>query len=270
MVLVEILKSIILGIVQGITEWLPISSTGHLILVEDFMKFRLSEAFVNTFMVVIQLGSIMAVVVLFFGKLNPFDKGKTAVEKKETLNLWVKIIIASIPGGLAGFLFDDAIEKALYNPTTVACTLIGYGVLFIIIENWNHRPRFSDIKELTYTTAIGIGLFQMLALIPGTSRSGATIIGAVLLGTSRYIAAEFSFFMAIPIMFAASGYKLLKTGFSFTGLEWAALGTGSLVAFVVSIAAIKFLLDYIRKHDFKVFGYYRIVLGIVVLAYFLL
>ncbi|MDP4090571.1 MAG: undecaprenyl-diphosphate phosphatase [Bacillota bacterium] len=270
MELIEIIKSIVLGIIQGITEWLPISSTGHLILVEDFMKFNLSDAFVETFMVVIQLGSILAVVVLFFKKLNPFSSSKTLNEKEETLSLWTKIIIASIPGGLAGFLFDDPIEKVLYNPITVACTLIGYGFLFIIVENWNHKSKISDFKELSYLTAVGIGLFQMLALIPGTSRSGATIIGAVLLGTSRYIAAEFSFFMAIPIMFAASGYKLLKAGFGFSGLEWTALCTGSLVAFLVSIFAIKFLMGYIKRHDFKVFGYYRIMLGIVVLGYFLL
>lgn len=264
----EILKAVLLGIVQGITEWLPVSSTGHLILVEDFIKFNLSQTFVSTFFVVIQLGSILAVVVLFFSKLNPFDPGKTGYEKKETLSLWIKIIVATVPAGIIGFLFDDKIEELLYNPTTVALTLIIYGIIFIIIENRNRRPKINNFDGLSYKTAVLIGLFQMLALIPGTSRSGATIIGAVLLGTSRYIAAEFSFFLAIPVMLGASGYKLLKSGMAFSGTEWLALGTGSLVAFVVSIVVIKFLMDYIKKHDFKVFGYYRIILGILVLAYF--
>lgn len=265
---VEILKAILLGIVQGITEWLPVSSTGHLILVEDFIKFNLSQTFISTFFVVIQLGSILAVVVLFFRKLNPFDSGKTGYEKKETLSLWVKIIVATVPAGIIGFLFDDKIEELLYNPTTVALTLIIYGIIFIIIENRNRRPKINNFDNLSYKTAVLIGLFQMLALIPGTSRSGATIIGAVLLGTSRYVAAEFSFFLAIPVMLGASGYKLLKSGMAFSGTEWVALGVGSLVAFVVSIFVIKFLMDYIKKHDFKVFGYYRIILGILVLSYF--
>lgn len=265
---IELLKAIILGVVQGITEWLPVSSTGHLILVEDFIKFKLSNIFVSTFFVVIQFGSILAVIVLFFRKLNPLDSGKTASQKRETISLWIKIIVATVPAGIVGFLFDEAIEEALYNPTTVAVMLIGYGILFIIIESWHKRPRITELKDLSYITAASIGLFQMLALIPGTSRSGATIIGAVLLGTSRYIAAEFSFFMAMPIMLGASFYKLLKAGLSFRGFEWLALGVGSLTAFVVSIFAIKFLMDYIKKHDFKVFGYYRIVLGILVLGYF--
>jgi undecaprenyl-diphosphatase len=265
---IELLKAIVLGIVQGITEWLPVSSTGHLILVEEFIKFKLSETFVSTFFVVIQFGSILAVIVLFFRKLNPFDFSKTSTQKKQTISLWIKIIVATVPAGIIGFLFDDVIEEALYNPTTVALTLIGYGILFIIIESWNRSPGINDFKDLSYLRAIGIGLFQILALIPGTSRSGATIIGAVLLGTSRYIAAEFSFFMAVPIMVGASGYKLYKAGAIFNSFEWLALGTGSVVAFLVSIFAIKFLLDYIKKHDFKVFGYYRIVLGILVLTYF--
>jgi undecaprenyl-diphosphatase len=264
----EIVKAIILGIVQGITEWLPVSSTGHLIIVEDFMKFKLSQAFVGTFFVVIQFGSILAVLVLFFRKLNPFDSSKSNSEKKDTLILWTKIAAASVPAGVIGFLFDDMIEEVLYNPTTVALMLIGYGVVFIVIENWKRKPKVNELGQLSFTTAISIGLFQVLALIPGTSRSGATIIGAVLLGTSRYIAAEFSFFLAIPVMLGASGYKLMKAGMAFSGIEWIALGVGSLVAFVVSIFAIKFLMDYIKKHDFKVFGYYRIVLGMIVLAYF--
>lgn len=265
---VEMLKAIILGIVQGITEWLPVSSTGHLIIVEDFIKFQLSPAFVSTFFVVIQLGSILAVLVLYFRKLNPFDSRKTAVEKSETLNLWTKIIIATAPAAVIGFLFDDIIEEALYNPTTVALMLIIYGVIFIVLENRNKRPRINSLTDLSYKTAVLIGMFQMLALIPGTSRSGATIIGAVLLGTSRYIAAEFSFFLAVPVMLGASGYKMLKSGMAFSGIEWAALAAGSFVAFIVSIVVIKFLMDYIKKHNFKVFGYYRIALGILVLAYF--
>ncbi|MBB6214395.1 undecaprenyl-diphosphatase [Anaerosolibacter carboniphilus] len=265
---IEILKAIILGIVQGITEWLPVSSTGHLILVEEVFKFRLSPAFVSTFLVVIQFGSILAVIVLFFKKLNPFDPHKRGQERRETISIWFKIIVATVPAGVVGTLFEDAIEELLYNPVTVALTLIIYGVLFIVIENLNKRSRINTFQQLSYGTAIGIGLFQILALVPGTSRSGATIIGAVLLGTSRYIAAEFSFFLAIPIMLGASTLKLIKAGLGFNSLEWIALGTGSLVAFIVSIFAIKFLMDYIKKHDFKVFGYYRIVLGIIVLIYF--
>ncbi|HHT50085.1 MAG TPA: undecaprenyl-diphosphate phosphatase [Eubacteriaceae bacterium] len=265
---IEIIKAIILGIVQGITEWLPISSTGHLILVEQFIKFELSQVFVNTFFVVIQFGSILAVLVLFFSKLNPFDRYKNTTQRKETFHLWVKIAIASIPAGIIGFLFDDIIEEALYNSTIVALMLIVYGVLFIIIESRSNRPRFIELDDIGYTTALFIGFFQVLALIPGTSRSGATILGAVLLGTSRYIAAEFSFFMAIPVMIGASGYKLLKVGMAFNGLEWLALAVGSIVSFIVSVFAIKFLLGYIRKNDFKIFGYYRIILGIIVLAYF--
>ncbi len=269
-IVIEILKAIILGIVQGITEWLPISSTGHLILVEEFIKFDLTQVFVNTFFVVIQFGSILAVIVLFFRKLNPFDGYKTKSQKKETFSLWVKIAIASVPAGIIGFLFDDIIEEALYNPTTVALMLIAYGVLFIIIENARRRPRYTELSDIGYITALFIGLFQVLALIPGTSRSGSTILGAVLLGTSRYIAAEFSFFMAVPVMVGASGYKLLKAGMAFSGLEWIVLAVGSIISFIVSIFAIKFLLAYIKKNDFKIFGYYRIILGLIVLAYFYL
>lgn len=265
---IELLKAIILGIVQGITEWLPVSSTGHLILVEEFIRFELSQAFVNTFFVVIQFGSILAVIVLFFRKLNPFDRYKNSTEKKETFNLWVKIAVASVPAAIIGFLFDDIIEQALYNPTTVALMLIVYGVLFIAVESRRRRQRITELNDIGYFTALFIGLFQVLALIPGTSRSGATILGAVLLGTSRYIAAEFSFFMAVPVMIGASGYKLMKAGMDFSGLEWLVLAVGSIIAFIISIFAIKFLMDYIKKHDFKVFGYYRIVLGFIVLAYF--
>ncbi|NLT94571.1 MAG: undecaprenyl-diphosphate phosphatase [Clostridia bacterium] len=267
---IEILKAVFLGIVEGITEWLPISSTGHMILVEEFIQLNASVAFKEMFFVVIQLGAIMAVVLLYFQKLNPFSSGKTRTEKKETLEIWFKVIIGVIPAGVLGVLFDDWLNDHLYNYQTVAVMLILYGILFIIIENRNKR-RFSHIntfRDLTYTTAFLIGVFQVLSLIPGTSRSGATILGAILLGTSRYIAAEFSFFLSIPVMFGASGLKLLKFGFDFTGLEIAILATGMLVAFVVSVIAIKFLLGYIKNNDFKAFGWYRIILGLLVLGYF--
>lgn len=266
----EILKAIILGVVQGITEWLPVSSTGHLILVEEFVKFNLSDVFRSTFMVVIQLGSIIAVLVLYFSKLNPFDKGKDKYQQRDTLNLWVKILVASVPAAIIGLLFDDAIDAMFYNPTTVSITLIVYGVIFILLENRKKLPKVNSFKDLGYPLALAIGVFQMLALIPGTSRSGATIVGSVLLGCSRTVAAEFSFFLALPVMFGASALKLAKAGFGFTGLEWTVLGVGSLVAFLVSMFAIKFLMSYIQKHDFKAFGYYRIVLGLIVLGYFYL
>ena len=266
--IIEMLKVIILGIVQGITEWLPVSSTGHMILVDEFLKLNQSEEFISTFLVVIQFGSILAVLMIFFKKLNPFDPSKTKAQKNDTLSLWAKVIIAIIPSGLIGVLFEDKIDELFFNSTTVAIALIAYGVIMIMLENRNKKPKVSDFSQLTYKLALGIGLFQCLALIPGTSRSGSTIIGAVLLGTSRYVATEFSFFLAVPTMLGASALKLLKVGFSFTGLEWLLLATGSLVAFIVSVFAIKFLLDYIKKHDFKVFGYYRIVLGIIVLGYF--
>lgn len=266
--MVEIFKAIILGIVQGITEWLPVSSTGHMILVDEFLKMNMSDTFISTFLVVIQFGSILAVLVIFFKKLNPFDSSKTKIQKNETIDLWIKVIIAVIPSGLIGVLFEDQIDALFFNPTTVAIALIVYGIIMIALENRNKKPLYKDFSQVTYKLALGIGLFQCLALIPGTSRSGSTIIGAVLLGTSRYVATEFSFFLAVPTMLGASALKLVKTGFDFTGFEWLVLATGSIVAFVVSILAIKFLLDYIKKHDFKAFGYYRIVLGIIVLAYF--
>jgi undecaprenyl-diphosphatase len=266
--MVEIFKAIILGIVQGITEWLPVSSTGHMILVDEFLKMNMSDTFISTFLVVIQFGSILAVLVIFFKKLNPFDSSKTKIQKNETIDLWIKVIIAVIPSGIIGVLFEDQIDALFFNPTTVAIALIVYGVIMIALENRNKKPLYSDFSQVTYKLALGIGLFQCLALIPGTSRSGSTIIGAVLLGTSRYVATEFSFFLAVPTMLGASALKLVKTGFDFSGFEWLVLATGSIVAFVVSILAIKFLLDYIKKHDFKAFGYYRIVLGIIVLAYF--
>jgi undecaprenyl-diphosphatase len=261
--LFEIIKAFILGIVQGITEWLPISSTGHLILVENIFKFNLSEEFVNTFFVVIQLGSILAVVVLYFKKLNPFKR--EVKERNSTINLWFKIAAATIPAGIIGFLFEDQIDKLLYNSLTVSLTLIIYGIIFIVLEKKVIKPDVTDLSQINYKLALGIGFFQMLALIPGTSRSGATIIGAIFLGTSRYVASEFSFFLAIPTMLGASVYKLLKVGLSFSSLEIIVLLVGSITAFAVSMFAIKFLLNYIKKHDFKVFGYYRIALGLMVL-----
>lgn len=268
----ELLKAVIFGIIQGITEWLPISSTGHMILANEFIKLKVSDDFFSMFEVVIQFGSILAVLVLFFHKLNPFSPRKSRKEKSDTISLWTKVIIAVIPAGIIGVLFDDKLDELFYNPPTVAITLILYGILFIILENRHKRPRIRSFEQLDYKTALLIGVFQILALIPGTSRSGSTILGAVFLGTSRYIAAEFSFFLAIPVMFGASALKLLKfflkVGFGFSALEFSILITGMIVAFIVSIFAIKFLMDYIKKHDFKVFGYYRIILGIIVLLYF--
>lgn len=266
--MIEILKAILLGIVQGITEWLPISSTGHMILVDEFINLNFSSTFVNTFLVVIQFGSILAVVTLFFHKLNPFSNKKSPKEKKETISLWFKVLIAVIPSGVIGVLYDDKIEAMFFNPVTVALALIIYGIIMIYIESKKRKTLVRNLSELSYKLAFFIGIFQCLALIPGTSRSGSTIIGAMLLGTSRYLAAEFSFFMAIPTMFGASCLKLLKAGFGFTGFEWLVIGVGSLVAYIVSILAIKFLMEYIRKHDFKIFGYYRIILGFIVLVYF--
>ena len=268
MELMELFKAALIGIVQGITEWLPVSSTGHMILFNEFIKMNVSETFMSTFLVVIQFGSILAVLTIFFKKLNPFDVSKTKIQKSETIDLWIKVIIAVIPSGILGLLFDDTIDALFFNPTTVAIALIVYGIIMIMLENRNKKPSVNSFSEVSYKLAIGIGLFQCLALIPGTSRSGSTIIGAVLLGTSRYIATEFSFFLAVPTMLGASALKLVKTGFAFSGFEWLILATGSIVAYIVSILAIKFLLDYIKKHDFKIFGYYRIVLGVVVLACF--
>lgn len=268
----EIIKAAILGIIEGITEWLPISSTGHMILADEFIRLNVSDAFKEMFLVVIQLGAILAVLVLYFHKLNPFSPKKSAVEKKETFSLWGKVIVACIPAAVIGLLFDDKIDELFYNYITVAITLILYGVLFIVIENRNKNraPKVNTLAELSYRTALFIGVFQVLSLIPGTSRSGATILGAILIGTSRYVAAEFTFFLAIPVMFGASLLKIVKFGFDFTGNEIAILLTGMIVAFVVSIFAIKFLMGYIKKHDFKVFGWYRIVLGVIVVGYFLL
>lgn len=270
---IEILKAVFLGIIQGITEWLPISSTGHMILADEFLKldvFRNNTNFKDLFLVVIQLGSILAVLVLYFHKLNPFSPKKSALEKKGTLSLWGKVIIGSVPIGIIGLLFEKKIDALFYNYKTVAISLIVYGVFFIILENRNKhlRPRLRSVSDLNYKTALLIGVFQVLALIPGTSRSGSTILGAMLLGTSRTISAEFSFFLAIPAMFGASFIKIVKYGFSYTGAELAVLLIGTIVSFLVSIVAIKFLMNFIRKHNFKPFGYYRIILGIAVILYF--
>ena len=268
----EIIKAAILGIIEGITEWLPISSTGHMILADEFIRLNVSDAFKEMFLVVIQLGAILAVLVLYFHKLNPFSPKKSAEEKKETFSLWGKVIVACIPAAVIGLLFDDKIDALFYNYITVAVTLIVYGVLFIVIENRNksRTPKVNTLAELSYQTALFIGVFQVLSLIPGTSRSGATILGAILIGTSRYVAAEFTFFLAIPVMFGASLLKIVKFGFAFSGSEIAILLTGMIVAFVVSVFAIKFLMGYIKKHNFKAFGWYRIVLGVIVVGYFLL
>ncbi|MFQ9696381.1 MAG: undecaprenyl-diphosphate phosphatase [Zhenhengia sp.] len=270
---IEILKAIILGIIEGITEWLPISSTGHMILADEFIQLNTSDAFKEMFFVVVQLGAIMAVVVLFWNKLFPFSlKDKKLEIKKDIFDLWFKVIVAALPAAVIGLLFDDMLNAIFYNYQTVALMLIIYGILFIIVENRNKNrvPKVETLEALTYKTALMIGLFQVLALIPGTSRSGATIIGAILIGTSRFVATEFTFFLAIPVMVGASLLKLLKFGLAFTASELIILLVGMFVAFIVSVLAIKFLMGYIKKHDFKAFGYYRIVLGIIVLAYFLM
>jgi undecaprenyl-diphosphatase len=272
MFIIELLKALLLGIVEGITEWLPISSTGHMILVDEFVQLNASEAFKEMFFVVIQLGAILAVVLLFFHKLNPFSPKKSKQKKLETMQIWYKVLVGVVPAAVLGFLFDDWLEEHFYNYQTVAITLIVYGILFIVIENLNKgkTAKITRFSELSYQTAFLIGMFQVLSLIPGTSRSGATILGAILLGSSRYIAAEYSFFLSIPVMFGASALKLVKFGFDFTGAEITILLTGMLVAFVVSVFAIRFLMGYIKKNDFKVFGWYRIVLGALVVGYFVL
>ena len=280
----ELLKSAIFGIIEGITEWLPISSTGHLILAEQFIKFKeVSPEFWDMFQVVIQFGAILAVVVLYFKQIWPFTKNKEKAIKnkgflsifdKKIMTLWGKILVACIPAAVIGLLFDDVFQALFYNPVCIAIALIVFGIAFIVIENWN-KKRKGNLKEtdseITYKDALIIGVFQLLAAIfPGTSRSGATIIGGLLIGLSRPNAAEFTFYLAIPTMLGASLLKLVKFGFAFTGIEIAVLLVGMLVSFLVSIAVIKFLMSYIKKHDFKVFGYYRIILGIIVLAYFLI
>jgi len=269
---IELLKAALLGIVEGITEWLPISSTGHMILVEEFIKLNTSDAFQEMFRVVIQLGAIMAVVILYFHKLNPLSPKKTLQEKKDTMSIWYKVVIGVLPAAMIGLPLDDWLDTHLYNYQTVALMLVIYGILFIVIENYN-KGRIGLVQsfhQLSYKMAFLIGMFQVLSLIPGTSRSGATILGAILIGTSRTIAAEYSFFLSIPVMFGASALKLVKFGFHFTGLEMMILIVGMTVAFFVSILAIRFLLGYIKTNDFKAFGWYRIVLGILVMGYFLI
>jgi len=273
--MLEILKAILYGIVEGITEWLPISSTGHLILLDEFLKLNVSESFFEMFEVVIQLGAILAVIVLFFHKLNPFAPSKSDIQKKSTWNLWFKVIVAIIPSGVIGLLFDDFLDEHLYNYIVVALALIVYGVLFILIEKnrENKKTLVNTVDDISYSTAFKIGVFQTLALIPGTSRSGSTILGGMLIGTSRSAAAEFSFFMAIPTMLGASLVKVLKfilDGASMSGIELAILIVGCVVSFVVSMATIKGLMSYVQKHTFSAFGIYRIVLGILVVLYFLI
>ncbi len=280
--MLDILKAIFFGIVEGITEWLPISSTGHLILLEEFVKFdNVSENFFEMFEVVIQLGAILAVVVLFFKQIWPFCKkgggytkqGPLAYVKMDTMQLWFKILVACVPAAVIGILFDDVLDALFYHWYVVAGALIVFGIAFIAIENWNKgkNPKIRTLAEISYQTALMIGVFQLIAAVfPGTSRSGATIVGALLIGVSRSVAAEFTFFLAIPVMFGASLLKIVKFGFHFTTIELAALLAAMLTAFIVSVIVIKFLLSYIKKHDFKVFGWYRIILGIVVIAYFCL
>ena len=267
-----IIKTIIIGIIEGITEWLPISSTGHMILANEFIKLNITDAFWEMFEVVIQLGAILAVVVIYFKDLFPWGFGKTKEETKNTFNLWLKIIVGCIPCAVIGLLLDDFINDKFYNPWTVAIMLIVYGVLFIIVENnrKNKSARVTDINKLSFIDALKVGLFQVLSIIPGTSRSGATILGGLSIGLDRKVAANFTFFLAVPVMFGASLLKIVKFGLVFSTSELVVLIVGMFTAFIVSIVAIKFLLKYIKNNDFKVFGYYRIVLGIIVLLYFIL
>ncbi len=281
--MIEIIKAIIYGIVEGITEWLPISSTGHLILVESLIPFEgTSEDFFGMFDVVIQLGAILAVVVLFWNQIWPFalteqerkkngGKGIASYFKKDIWILWFKILVSCVPAAVIGIMFDDVFDALFYNPTSVAIALIVFGIAFILIENWNRgrKCRINTLSEITYQTAFLIGAFQLIAAVfPGTSRSGATIVGALLIGVSRTVAAEYTFFLAIPVMFGASLLKVVKFGFAFTSLELILLIIGTVVSFIISLFVLRFLMGYIKKHDFKVFGWYRIILGVVVLLYF--
>lgn len=270
--IIEIIKSVIFGIVEGVTEWLPISSTGHMILLEKFMKLDVSADFWKVYLVVIQLGAILAVCTIYFKKLNFFLYMKEKEKFHKSIDLWKKIIVGCLPAAVIGLLFDDFLDKHFYNFPTVALMLIIYGILFIIVENYvsKENPKCKSITEMSYKLALYIGLFQVLALIPGTSRSGATIIGALLLGTSRTVTAEYTFYLAIPVMAGASLLKLVKFGFDFSSNEIIILITGMLVAYVVSIIIIKYLLSYIKKHDFKPFGVYRIVLGLILILYYFL
>lgn len=269
--MLDILKAILFGIVEGITEWLPISSTGHMILLNEFVKLDVSPEFWEMFLVVIQLGAILAVVVLFWNELFPFKFKEKPVVQKDIFSMWFKIVAACIPAAVVGILFDEKFEALFYNPVSVALALILFGIAFLVIENRNRslKPKVNSLSEITYKTAMIIGVFQLIAAVfPGTSRSGATIVGGLLIGVSRTVAAEFTFFMAIPVMLGASLLKILKFGFAFNGTEMVILLVGMLVAFLVSVFVIRCLMGYIKKHDFKVFGWYRIVLGILVLVYF--
>ena len=271
--LLEFLKVIFLGVIEGITEWLPISSTGHMLLVDEFLQLNASDEFKEMFFVVIQLGAILAVVLLFWKKMWPFRLGenkRTVVVRKKVFSVWFKVIVACVPGAIVTLLFDDFIEAHLHTPFVIAAALIVYGVAFIVVEKHNQtrKPSIRKLSEIDYKTALLIGMFQVLSIIPGTSRSGATIIGALIIGVSRTAGAQFTFFLAVPVMFGLSFIKLLKFGLAFTGTELAILLVGSVSAFLVSLLVIKFLMNYIKKHDFTVFGWYRIALGIVVMLYF--
>ncbi len=271
--IMEILKAVLFGIVEGITEWLPISSTGHMILLNEFVTLDVSPEFWEMFLVVIQLGAILAVVILFWNKIFPFRFGEKQVIQKDIFVLWFKILVACIPAAVIGLAFDDVLDALFYNPWCVSIALIVFGIAFVVIENRNRNasPRITQLGQITYQTALMIGVFQLLAAVfPGTSRSGATIVGALMIGVSRTVAAEFTFFLAIPVMLGASLLKVLKFGFAFTGAEAVILLIGMAVAFIVSVIVIRFLMGYIKKHDFKVFGWYRIVLGAAVLLYFAL
>lgn len=269
---IEILKVIFLGIVEGITEWLPVSSTGHMLLVDEFIKMNVSEEFKELFFIVIQLGAILAVVMIFWKKMWPFgltDEKKPMI-KNDIFSMWFKVVVACIPGAVVTILFDDFIEEHLHTPSVIALALIVYGIAFIVIENWNksREAKVATLADITYKTAFIIGMFQILSIIPGTSRSGATIIGALIIGVSRVAAAEFTFFLAVPVMLGMSLLKILKIGLAFTSGELVILAVGTITAFVVSVIVIKFLMSYIKKKDFKLFGWYRIVLGALVLVYF--
>ena len=274
--MIELLKAVLFGIVEGVTEWLPISSTGHLILLNEFINLNMSEQFRSMFDVVIQLGAILAVIVLFFHKLNPFAPSKSPAEKKRTWSLWFKVVAAIIPSGVVGVLFDDWMDAHLHNGIVVSIALIVYGIAFLLVERKNqgkHLKIVEDVHDITYKTALMIGLFQCLSLVPGTSRSGSTILGAILIGVGRSAGAEFSFFMAIPTMLGASaikGLKFILSGVSATGMEIAVLVVGCIVSFIVSLLVIRGLMEYVRKHSFAAFGVYRIILGAIVLGYFAL
>ena len=266
--MIEFIKVGILGIIEGITEWLPISSTGHLIIADEFLKLAQSPEFVEVFTVVIQLGAVLAVLTLYLDKLNPFKHEIKTREFKQTVDLWKKILIACLPAAITGILFDDLIDEYLFKPVVVAAMLILYGIIFLLVERQKWRPKVKSLSEITYREALKIGGFQLLALIPGTSRSGATVLGGLMSGVDRVTTTEFSFFLALPVMVGASVLKTLKVGLKFTGAEWALLLVGVLVAFAVSVFAIKFLIGYVKKNDFRIFAWYRIALGLIVLAYF--